>query len=262
MGRTKSKKNRPHIAIIGAGISGLSAAAVLSRSMPVTVFERSSQPGGKIRTERIGNECIDAGPTVFTMAPIFEEIFVAAGGRLSDYLTLSKLDEIAKHFWSDGDRLSLFGQQSKNVEAIRQFSGARDALAYQKFMDKAKHSWETLYPRFLRGPTGSFLGMLAETNPLDLLRLDPYTTYWHSLSRIFDDPRLRQLFGRYSTYCGSSPFKASSTLSLISHVEQKGVWIIDGGMIALSNALETVASNNGAVFKYDADARILSNTSD
>ena len=38
----------------------------------------------------------------------------------------------------------------------------------------------------------------------------------------FRDPRLRQLFGRYATYCGSSPFAAPATLMLVAHVEQPG----------------------------------------
>ena len=38
------------------------------------------------------------------------------------------------------------------------------------------------------------------------------------------DPRLRQLFARYATYCGGSPWQAPATLMLVAHVEQEGVW--------------------------------------
>ncbi|WP_204315165.1 hypothetical protein, partial [Klebsiella pneumoniae] len=37
-----------------------------------------------------------------------------------------------------------------------------------------------------------------------LLNISPFTTLWRELGRYFHDPRLRQLFGRYATYCGSS----------------------------------------------------------
>ena len=53
----------------------------------------------------------------------------------------------------------------------------------------------------------------------------------------FADPRLRQLFGRYATYCGSSPFLAPATLMLVAHVEQAGVWLVEGGMHRLAQAL-------------------------
>jgi 1-hydroxycarotenoid 3,4-desaturase len=40
------------------------------------------------------------------------------------------------------------------------------------------------------------------------------------------DPRLQQLFGRYATYCGGSPWLAPATLMLVAHVEQQGVWSV------------------------------------
>ena len=39
------------------------------------------------------------------------------------------------------------------------------------------------------------------------------------LGRHFHDPRLRQLFGRYATYCGASPWQAPATLMLVAQVE-------------------------------------------
>ncbi|MCK7475447.1 MAG: hypothetical protein MZV49_22685 [Rhodopseudomonas palustris] len=67
--------------------------------------------------------------------------------------------------------------------------------------------------------------------------ISPFTTLWRALGGYFRDPRLRQLFGRYATYCGSSPFLAPATLMLVAHVEQEGVWVIDGGMHQLAQAL-------------------------
>jgi 1-hydroxycarotenoid 3,4-desaturase len=76
---------------------------------------------------------------------------------------------------------------------------------------------------------------------------------WSALSRYFHDPRLRQLFGRYATYCGSSPFKAPATLMLIAHVEREGVWSIEGGMQELARALAGSAEHAGATIRYNAD---------
>ncbi|NOX61582.1 MAG: protoporphyrinogen oxidase [Chloroflexi bacterium] len=58
-----------HIAIIGAGIAGLSAAYHLQkeaarqdRDVHITIFDASARPGGKLRTERIDGFIIEAGP--------------------------------------------------------------------------------------------------------------------------------------------------------------------------------------------------------
>ncbi len=68
------------------------------------------------------------------------------------------------------------------------------------------------------------------------------------------DPRLRQLFARYSTYCGASPFSAPATLMLVAHVEQRGVWLVEGGMVRIATALESLAKRLGVVFRYRAEA--------
>ena len=71
----------------------------------------------------------------------------------------------------------------------------------------------------------------------DLLRIRPFQSLWAAVSRYFRDPRLRQLFARYSTYVGSSPFEAPATTMLIAHAEQEGVWTVDGGMHKVAEAI-------------------------
>jgi 1-hydroxycarotenoid 3,4-desaturase len=63
---------------------------------------------------------------------------------------------------------------------------------------------------------------------------------------------LRQLFGRYSTYVGSSPWLTPATLMLVAHVEQDGVWLVDGGMHAVAGALAGLGRSNGARYRYNA----------
>lgn len=47
---------RPHVAILGGGLTGLSAAFYISRSLPqarITLLEKSSRLGGWVRSERV-----------------------------------------------------------------------------------------------------------------------------------------------------------------------------------------------------------------
>jgi len=54
---------RVDVAVIGGGISGLTAAYELQRrGVPVHVFEAASRPGGVIRTDRFDGWVIDGGP--------------------------------------------------------------------------------------------------------------------------------------------------------------------------------------------------------
>jgi 1-hydroxycarotenoid 3,4-desaturase len=85
----------------------------------------------------------------------------------------------------------------------------------------------------------------------------PWQTLWSALGQCFRDPRLRQLFGRYATYCGSSPLAAPATLMLVAHVEQDGVWQVRGGMHEVALALARVAVRHGAEFRHGAHVREL-----
>ncbi len=82
------------------------------------------------------------------------------------------------------------------------------------------------------------------------MRISPFTTLARALEDHFADPRLRQLFGRYATYCGSSPFLAPATLMLVAHVEREGVWIVEGGMARLAEALGELARARGAELRF------------
>lgn len=77
------------------------------------------------------------------------------------------------------------------------------------------------------------------------MRISPFATMWSELSSYFHDPRLKQLFGRYATYCGSSPFLAPATLMLMAHVEQQGVWLVDGGTHRIAAAMQTLIEKPG-----------------
>ncbi len=85
-----------------------------------------------------------------------------------------------------------------------------------------------------------------------MLAISPFDTMMRALSTHFTDPRLRQLFGRYATYCGSSPYLAPATLMLVAHVERDGVWRVQGGMHQLAAALARVAERLQVAFQYGA----------
>jgi 1-hydroxycarotenoid 3,4-desaturase len=251
----------PKIVIVGAGIGGLVAAFLLAaRGIKVVVLERSGGPGGKMREIAVGASHIDAGPTVFTMRWVFDEIFAAAGTALESHLVLRKADLLARHAWSAAERLDLFANRQRSVDAIASFAGPKDARGYLDFCDRAQRVYETLHGSFIRAPRPTVLSLVQGAGMRglsDLASISPFTTLWSALGEYFRDPRLRQLFGRYATYCGSSPFHAPATLMLVAHVEQEGVWLVDGGMHRVAAALAALAANHGAAFRYGAEAAAI-----
>jgi 1-hydroxycarotenoid 3,4-desaturase len=231
------------VAIIGAGAGGLAAAVLLAhRGLDVTVLEAAADPGGKIRQL----DGIDAGPTVMTMKWVFEALFADAGEPLADHLTLRPLSVLARHAWRSGGQLDLFADADRSAEAIGDFAGAAEARGFRDFCARAGAVYRTLEGPFIKASRPTSLSLAAASGIRAMVGISPFTTLWKALGEHFRDPRLRQLFGRYATYSGASPFAAPATLMLIAHVEQQGVWSVDGGMMRVAAALSGLAIRRGA----------------
>ena len=250
------------VVIIGAGIGGLvSALQLAARGFAVTVVEAAAEPGGKMRRTIVGGAAIDGGPTVFTMRWAFERILGEIGCSLDDCVALAPLAILARHAWSADETLDLFADERRSAEAIAAFAGAGEADGYLRFCRRAREIFETLDASFIQAPRPSPIGLVRRAGLAGLpalTRISPFATLWGELGGYFRDERLRQLFGRYATYCGSSPYLAPATLMLVAHVEQAGVWSVEGGMHALAQGLARLAALKGATFRYGARAtRIL-----
>jgi 1-hydroxycarotenoid 3,4-desaturase len=244
------------VIVIGAGVGGLAAAADLARrGADVRVLERAATPGGKMRQVEVDGTAIDAGPTVFTMRWIFESLFTDAGRRIEDFLTLHPAETLARHAWRQGGELDLFADIDRAADAIADFAGPRDAQGYRDFCARGADIFRTLRDSFIgaQRPSPVDLARRVGLTHLDALwRTAPFTTFWSALGKHFEDVRLRQLFGRYATYVGSSPFLAPATLMLIAHVEQEGVWLVEGGMRRVADALQALGEANGARYRFNA----------
>lgn len=238
------------VAIIGAGVGGLACAIDLARrGLAVTVFERHPAPGGKMRGRLADGRAFDAGPTVLTMPRVFESLFGDAGTTLAGEVGLVRSHTLARHHWPDGSQLDLVADRAENRSRIGAFASARDADGYARFCRDAGRILQTLDATMLRSTAPSMLELVRRCGIGPMMAIKPFRTLWSALGDYFADPRLRQLFGRYATYVGSSPMAAPATLMLIAHLEQEGVWLVEGGMRALAAAMARVAERNGAVIE-------------
>ncbi|MFZ5963587.1 1-hydroxycarotenoid 3,4-desaturase CrtD [Thalassococcus sp. BH17M4-6] len=249
------------VIVVGAGIGGLCAALRLAHAgLNVSVLERHGAPGGKMR--QVGG--VDAGPTVLTMRDVFDTLFADVGTRTEDHVSLIPQSVLARHWWPDGSTLDLHADRARNTEAIAKLAGPREARAFEAFSKRARTLFDGFDAPVMRNPAPQFnqLASLAFRQPALFRAMAPTKTLAALLQGTFSDPRLRQLFGRYATYVGGSPYKSPALLSLIWEAEAAGVWCVRGGMHALAKAIAQLAKDKGAEFRYSCHAsRILTDSS-
>ena len=246
-------RNEP-VAVVGAGMGGLVAAALLAaRGRPVLVLDKAPGPGGKMREVEVDGTRIGGGPALLTLRPLFEDLFAAAGDSLPARVALRPEPLLGRHAWADGTRFDLPVEAEAAAEAIGRFAGGAAVRGYRAFRDRARRIHDALERPFLLAQRPSALSLASQAGLRGLLGASPFGNLWEALGEHFPDPRLRQVFARVATYVGSSPLKAPATLMLVAHVEMQGLWAVEGGLARLAEALEAVARDRGATFRYGAE---------
>ncbi len=246
---TASRVER-HVIVIGAGMGGLAATCDLARQgVRVTLFESAQDPGGKMHQQWVAGRPIDSGPTVLTMRWVFDDLLQACGTRLEEGFRLHPLPVLARHAWSPDERLDLFADPHRSADAIAAFASPDESRRFLAFCDEARRIYQLMEGAYIRASRPSLISMASDLGLRGvgmLSTLGPFASLWRSLGRHFKDPRLRQLFARYATYCGGSPWLSPATLMLVAHVEMCGVWAAEGGMQSVARRLAQVAQALGA----------------
>ncbi len=243
------------VVVVGAGIGGLvSALDLANRGLQVTVVDSANAPGGKMRQLVVDGAAIDSGPTVFTMRWVFDQLLAELGTCLDDLVSLEPIHVLARHAWRGTEGyLDIFSDTQRSADAIAAFSSPQEGRRFLKFCAQTRKLYQTLEGPYIRSERPTLASMAHDLGPRGLgvlIGLGPFATLWGALAKHFHDPRLQQLFGRYATYCGSSPWSAPATLMLVAQVELDGVWSVAGGMHAVALALEKLARARGVRFQY------------
>ncbi len=240
--------------MIGAGLGGLAAAIRLAqRGVRVSVLEKNATPGGKMNIHRGGGYSFDTGASLLTMRHTVEDLFRSAGRDAARYLDIQPLDPICRYRWPDGAQLDISTDLSRTENAIREIA-PEDVAGFRRFLDDARRKYEVAERTFLAYSLNDLPQLLRPRYARDLAVISSWRTLATHVRRYFRSPYLRQLFNRFATYNGSSPYRTPATFALIPYVELGlGAWYIRGGMYKLPAALTRLAGELGVEIRTNTE---------
>lgn len=232
--------------IIGGGLGGLATALRLSgREWRVTLFEQGEAFGGKMNRWSAGGFTFDTGPSLITMPWVFDDLFTTAGSRLADHVELMRIDPLARYVFDDGTSFDYGGSIPDLLRVLTRLE-PRDIEGFWRFLELGASifelSRETFFRRAPFAPPDA--GALRALRHLPLRHA--WGNYHATVARLFRSPYLRQLYDRYPTYVGSSPYAAPATLAVIPFIELAfGGWYVRGGLYRIVDALVALCRARG-----------------
>ena len=237
--------------VIGAGIAGLAMAIRLrALGFEVHVYEANTHTGGKIAELQSKGYRFDAGPSLFTMPHLVEELFWISG-KSSKPFEYKKLDEVCRYFYSDGTRFTAPSDKNQLAAVLAETLG-EDPEAIRSYLERSQMKFETVGKLFLERSLrkiSTFFNNRALQAYLNLPRLGLMQSLHLYNQSLFRNPKTVQLFDRYATYNGSDPYQTPAIMSMIPHLELgTGAYFPENGMYQIARSVEDLAREIGVTF--------------
>jgi phytoene desaturase len=246
-------------AVIGAGISGIAAAIRMrNKGFKVTVFEANSFPGGKLSSESLKGYRFDMGPSVFTMPGYVDELFVLSGKNPRDYFNYTHLNPVYRYFFEDGVILDSFhGKEAYAEEMAKKVKDKKETiLNYLNNTEEVYHLTADVFLFNSLHKIKNFFTKPVMKGLLNFGKIGAFETMNEANEKAFKDEKMVQIFNRYSTYNGSSPYLAPATLNVIPHLEIiEGAYYPHGGMYSITESLVQLAKEIGVEFRYSTPVK-------
>lgn len=241
--------------VIGSGVAGLAAAIRLAhQGYAVVVFEANPYPGGKITQVGGKGYRFDAGPSLFTLPHLVDELFALCGEGAGHFFRYKKKEVACRYFWEDGTDITAWADAERFAEEAAEKTGTSPE-AIKKYLAEAKETYQTTASIFLekslhRWQSYFHKDVLKAIFKIHKLNL---TSSLHQVNhQKLQHPKLVQLFDRFATYNGSSPYLTPGVMSLIPHLEHNiGTFYPEGGMHSITTALYGLAQRQGVVFHFN-----------
>lgn len=233
------------IAIVGAGIGGLTTALLLNKQgHKVTIYEKSEEVGGRIKFQRHGPYKIDQGPTIVLLPQMIQNVLRVAEVD-PEILDLVPCEPLYDLIYPDGATFTKWRDVSKQLSEIeRVFPG--EGPQYLSYMTQLAKTFQAGEAAFLSQLFLNKKDFLTTRNIKLLVQSRAYKTTNQYVRRYYKHQRLQEAYSLQTLYIGGVPSQTPALYSLISYSEHAhGIWYLRGGYARFIEKLEKECLDRG-----------------
>jgi phytoene desaturase len=249
-------KSNNKVVIIGAGLGGLSAGALLAkRGYDVTILEKNENPGGRANIFSADGFTFDMGPSWYLMPDIFEHFYDLVEEDINEHLNLVKLSPSYRVFFP-GDKdypvLDIQSDLEKDLPTLEKLEpGVTPKI--KKYLKLSGEQYEIAKNGFMYRNYNSVLDFLSWDIMKEGRRMNPLQTMEKYLNKWFKDDRLKKILEYTLVFLGSAPSKTPALYNIMNFIDfDMGVYYPKGGIYEIVNSLIKINEKNGAKIRTNA----------
>lgn len=242
------------VIVIGAGFSGLAAAATLARNgYEVSVLEKNEGPGGRARLFKADGFTFDMGPSWYWMPDVFDQYFHQFGRQTNEFYELIRLDPSYTVVFGPDDFVDIPAQRAE-LDALFESIEPGSSQALDRFLKQAAYKYQVGINDLVYKPSRSLLEFVDLRLLLALFRMDVFTSFHKHIRRFFKHKKILQLMEFPILFLGALPQNTPALYSLMNYADMHlGTWYPKGGMHKIVEGMVSLAESLGVHFYYDQE---------
>lgn len=250
------------IIIIGSGIGGLGAAALLAKSgHDVTVIEKNTTLGGRANIFEAEGYTFDMGPSWYLMPDVFEHYFKLLGEDISEHLDLVKLSPSYRVFFSGDNELPIVDIHSDLEKDLALFEQLEPGITpkIKEYLKRSGEQYEMAKDTFMYRNLGFSTDFLKWSVIKKGIELNPFQTMQSYLNKWFESDRVKKILEYTLVFLGSDPAKTPAMYNIMNAIDfNMGVYYPKGGIYEIVNALVTIGKKHHVTFMTNSPVSKIS----
>ncbi len=241
-----------NVVIIGAGIGGLSAGALLAKKgYNVTILEKNSQPGGRAGVWKKNGFVFDMGPSWYLMPDVFEKFFKIFGEKPENFFKLKKLDPSYRIFFEGEGITDIPSDYRKTMELFKTFEENGDKKL-GLYLKQSEFLYKESLKHFIYRDYRSFKDFFRKEIILNGPKMHIFDNLAKFIGRYFSEDKLKKILSYSIVFLGGSPKNTPALYSMMSYIDFKmGVWYPMGGINELVSSLVALCKRHNVKIYYN-----------